>query len=426
MDRDAKLALLLSIFDDRSERNLLDALDFAQGRVEQAVEILLGNAEGHVSGGTNKRKHGATIDEFFGGSERGGKKMHLDRHVDVSDDASQPGTTTTSSPGSRNAFEVLCSGSLHAEDAKGVSLPPRTLTAKEVAEHIPCQLVLDVLPEELAASLLQKLMVEAESWKIKRFVMFDREVESPHTTSFYTDEPYTSSSSTPDVEYYYGGKKTTDVRTMFPELAQARSLIAERVNRALDERDHVQGGRHPAELVGIWEPNIVLANCYRGAAEGVGAHNDKMTYIGPRPTIGSLTLGATRPFRVRRIRRPGGPVPQTFNIMLPHNSLLIMLPPMQEEYKHEVPKCNPKLLIQHPISKDTRINLTFRVARPEYRDNIPVCRCGNPTELRVVIKKESNLGRYFYMCAGGGNETSGIESGSNCGFFEWLDLKGKS
>ena len=116
-------------------------------------------------------------------------------------------------------------------------------------------------------------------------------------------------------------------------------------------------------------------------------HTDKLTALGRRPTIASLSLGATRTFRVTRapMREPrgngasgtpagqkpsaaqgklagaaaagagvqglgkaavggvgqgrgggGAAAPSGADIALPHNTLLIMWPPTQEEFLHEV------------------------------------------------------------------------------------------
>ena len=50
-----------------------------------------------------------------------------------------------------------------------------------------------------------------------------------------------------------------------------------------------------------WLPNAAFVNCYAGASESVGYHTDQLTYLGPRAVIGSLSLGVTREFRVRKI-----------------------------------------------------------------------------------------------------------------------------
>ncbi|KAI8817826.1 uncharacterized protein EV422DRAFT_540120 [Fimicolochytrium jonesii] len=465
---DAALAVLLSIFDSptHSEAKLLSALRKCNGDVQNTIEALLSEDTKSVEeqqkqasgrpGSTGKSKRPASISQFFVpyGREPAKKPRVADElgapaspdelcsvEVESSDtpaSSAAPVSPQTPKVPLRNAFDLLS-----AKNAdNGLKTAPITLNKDNVAQHVPCELFHDVLPDGLANALLVKLMDEATTWRNRRFVLFDREVESPHLTSFYTTPPLSTATDSapygiPDTDFYYGGKKTTDVRHIFPEMAEARKIIAQRVNERMLARDRGEapgGPRQKMEVQGEWDSNIVVANCYKGIADGVGAHTDRLTYIGPRPTIGSLTLGATRPFRLRRLAIPTSstsqptstPPPQTYNIPLPHNSLLIMHPPTQESYRHSIPKLtNPLHLIPHPISGSTRINLTFRVARDEYRakEAIPVCKCGNPAELRVVLKRESSLGRYFYMCAGGGNEGKGVKPGVNCGLFEWLDLE---
>ncbi len=115
---------------------------------------------------------------------------------------------------------------------------------------------------------------------------------------------------------------------------------------------------------------------------------DRLTMLGPMCIIASLSIGATRTFRIRRVAAPDGPGggdasalctsqpeqpvtepgprasarfqqsaaaqqpesviqqrspgraacsrPTTVDIELKHNTLVVMWPPMQEEWKHEV------------------------------------------------------------------------------------------
>ena len=42
----------------------------------------------------------------------------------------------------------------------------------------------------------------------------------------------------------------------------------------------------------IWRANVAASNCYEGTKEGVGFHTDALTYLGPYPTIASLSLGS--------------------------------------------------------------------------------------------------------------------------------------
>ena len=67
---------------------------------------------------------------------------------------------------------------------------------------------------------------------------------------------------------------------------------------------------------------------YRDGEDSVAAHSDVLTNLGPRPTIVSLSLGATRLFRLQRIDSD-----EVHDIWLPHNSVLIMWPPTQVSFR---------------------------------------------------------------------------------------------
>lgn len=98
-----------------------------------------------------------------------------------------------------------------------------------------------------------------------------------------------------------------------------------------------------------WQPSYVLANLYKDGQQSVGSHADRLSTLGPLPTIASLSLGAGRVFRlhptnasVAAAAAAGGggssraAAVSSIDIQLPHNSLLIMWPPTQEQWKHEV------------------------------------------------------------------------------------------
>ncbi|KAJ3333556.1 hypothetical protein HDU76_006863 [Blyttiomyces sp. JEL0837] len=190
-------------------------------------------------------------------------------------------------------------------------------------------------------------------------------------------------------------------------MLRVRDIIQQQV----DARRRARGNILDFEVKGPWKPNMAVANEYGNGNELTGAHADVLTYIGPRPIIASLSLGAGRIFRIKSIPRDGFPV-KTFNINLPHNSLLIMFPPLQEEYKHEVPK--QTFVTLHPLSGEARYNLTFRMYRKDYK-NPPRCRCGEETatELKPVFKSD-NVGRYYWYCVYG-------KPPKGCGFFKWWD-----
>jgi len=98
--------------------------------------------------------------------------------------------------------------------------------------------------------------------------------------------------------------------------------------------------------------NSVLLNLYRDGFDSMGWHSDDEPELGERPVIASLSLGATRRFRLRhQTRRNLEPV----SIDLENGSLLIMQGDTQRFWKHQVPKTKRTV--------EPRINLTFRCIR---------------------------------------------------------------
>jgi alkylated DNA repair dioxygenase AlkB len=91
--------------------------------------------------------------------------------------------------------------------------------------------------------------------------------------------------------------------------------------------------------------NYCLLNRYRSRADSVGLHADDEPGVGD--VIGSLSLGATRAFRIRH-----NATKETRTFPLGHGTLVIMAGTMQRFWKHEVPKTSADL--------GGRINLTFR------------------------------------------------------------------
>ena len=143
----------------------------------------------------------------------------------------------------------------------------------------------------------------------------------------------------------------------------------------------------------------------------MGYHCDQLTYLGPRPILGRLSLGVPREFRVRKIvarddEEAAGSKDQKadaegqISIHLPHNSLLIMHAEMQEEWKHSI---HPNSVIDpHPIAGNKRINVTYRHYRESFHPRYtPRCKCNVATVLRCVQRKKENRGRYMWMCHAG-------------------------
>ena len=237
-----------------------------------------------------------------------------------------------------------------------------------------------------------------------------------------------------------------DVRRITPQLLRARPRVQEAVNAEIRRRvrERYPGGQKLRfQSPERWAPNAAFVNCYDGPRESVGYHSDQLTYLGPRPVIGSLSLGVAREFRVRRIvpraaeegedngddaaddgKSEPEPEPDAGDaggqiaIHLPHNSLLVMHAEMQEEWKHSVAAA--RAVDPHPIAGQRRINVTYRDYRASFHPRHTArCRCGVPAVLRVARRRRRRgPSRYFWMCYAG----SAPAATTSCDFFEWADF----
>jgi alkylated DNA repair dioxygenase AlkB len=93
---------------------------------------------------------------------------------------------------------------------------------------------------------------------------------------------------------------------------------------------------------------IALGNLYRYGQDSNGYHADDEPELGHRPAIASISLGATRMFRMKR----KGKKQSSVGMELTHGSLLLMLPGCQEAWLHTIPKTRKMVT--------PRVNWTFR------------------------------------------------------------------
>ncbi len=91
-----------------------------------------------------------------------------------------------------------------------------------------------------------------------------------------------------------------------------------------------------------------LANLYRDGKDSMGLHSDDEKNLGKDPVIASVSLGASRKFKLKHRNNKD----QKIEIDLEHGSLLLMMGSTQHYWKHELPKTKP--------DTGPRINLTFR------------------------------------------------------------------
>lgn len=96
------------------------------------------------------------------------------------------------------------------------------------------------------------------------------------------------------------------------------------------------------------EFNSCLLNLYRNGKDSNGWHADDEKELGRNPTIGSISLGQERPFKLRHKKDSKF----KHKINLGHGSLLVMKGGTQHFWQHQIPK-TAKAITE-------RINLTFR------------------------------------------------------------------
>jgi alkylated DNA repair dioxygenase AlkB len=442
---DTKLAMLLSLFPHTEEAELLDTLVSCDGSVKAAS--------------TRLSKRNDLLPSLLSSSPRATKKL-------ISITGSTAGIQTSLSsyvipePDAATRKPGMITETAVFDAKRPLTKKGKTLclfTPEDIAEQTPCSIIHNFLPPEQANALLIDLLEEARTFERYTFKIFNKTVRSPHTGAFFVANPEDERKQTS--EYVYNGTFRTDVRQHTAQMRAVSEKVQCAINAEIEKRIRT---RYPEkkklkyQSPKEWIPNVAVVNCYDGPAESVGYHSDELTYLGPRAVIGSLSLGVAREFRVRKIvarvdeerveaknEKAGGdeyhdraPTAASassrskkdtssiaradaqgqISIHLPHNSLLVMHAEMQEEWKHSIPAV--QAISPHPISGNRRINITYRWYKESLHPSYtPQCRCGIPTVLRCVQRKQDTRGKYMWMCyAGSSPEKEG------CPFFEWAEF----
>lgn len=199
-----------------------------------------------------------------------------------------------------------------ASDIAGATQTPRRFDLLD-AEVVMYERVLEA-PE--AERLFAALRAELP-WRQDVIRVCGRECSIPRLQSWHGE---------PGARYAYSGLALEPL-AWTPALLEARALV-ERVSKARFDS--------------------VLANLYRDGRDSNGWHADDEPELGARPLIASLSLGATRRFRLRH--RAGRAAP--LSIELESGSLLKMSGDTQHAWQHSLPKTNAAV--------GERVNLTFR------------------------------------------------------------------
>ena len=162
-------------------------------------------------------------------------------------------------------------------------------------------------------------------WRQESIRLFGRIHALPRLTCWMAD---------PGCEYRYSGLQQ-DPQPWLPALLELREQLSAICS-------------HPL--------NSLLLNLYRNGADAMGCHADDEPELDPQASIVSLSLGAARTLRFKpkpRSELASGASP--IAVELGHGDLLLMDPPTQEHWLHELPR---RKRVETP-----RINLTFRRIR---------------------------------------------------------------
>ena len=185
------------------------------------------------------------------------------------------------------------------------------------------ELLLDTafLPATEATALFAQLSHEV-AWEQRTIRIFGQQIPQPRLTAWYGD---------PDARYAYSGLHW-EPRPWTPALLSLRQRVAAATACSF---------------------NSVLLNLYRTGQDSMGWHADDEPELGPTPAIASLSLGATRRFR---LRPRAGLAHPPLSLDLPPGSLLLMRGPTQQHWQHALPKTTRLV--------GPRLNLTFRWVMP--------------------------------------------------------------
>jgi alkylated DNA repair dioxygenase AlkB len=154
-------------------------------------------------------------------------------------------------------------------------------------------------------------------WQQEPIVIFGKPVMQPRLTALAGD---------PGIQYRYSGI-TMQAQPWTKELLEIKKRI---------------------EPLAQTTFNTALLNLYRHQTDSMGWHRDNEKSLGPEPTIGSVSFGATREFRFRHYTDRSA----STSIELEDGSFLLMQGSTQSHWQHCIPKKSA------PVAP--RINLTFR------------------------------------------------------------------
>jgi alkylated DNA repair dioxygenase AlkB len=162
-----------------------------------------------------------------------------------------------------------------------------------------------------------EILANSIQWRQDEIKMFGKKVLIPRLNAWYGEK---------DALYSYSGIQLMP-NSWTPELLEIKEIVEAKTQTKF---------------------NGVLINLYRNGNDSMGWHSDDEKELGINPTIASVSLGASRTFRLRS----KDDKKKIIKLSLTHGSLLVMKGNTQHYWQHDIPK-------EKNIDKP-RINLTFR------------------------------------------------------------------
>jgi alkylated DNA repair dioxygenase AlkB len=160
---------------------------------------------------------------------------------------------------------------------------------------------------------------QSVSWRQDHIIFFGKSVPLPRLTAWFGD---------PGFNYMYSGIQMAPT-PWSPPLLEIKAEV---------------------ERICKLRFNSVLLNKYRDGNDKVSWHSDDEPELGPAPCIASVSLGATRVFKLRPKPHKNGN--KSTSLDLSSGSVLVMAGTTQKYWEHELAR-TAKLV-------GPRINLTFR------------------------------------------------------------------
>lgn len=205
----------------------------------------------------------------------------------------------------------------------GVSLvPPMTpLPDWQIVLERPPLVLLPILLDPAVATRVLTVLDHALDWEQPRLTLYGRTHPIPRRQYWMGDA---------EAHYRYSGQEFQP-RPWHPLVLALRDRsVAALAERGIAARF-----------------NSVLLNRYGDGGERMGWHSDDEPELGSDPLIVAVSLGMERPLRFRWKDRRA----PSFNVHLPHGSLLLMGTGAQQHLQHALP---PR------ATAGLRISLTFR------------------------------------------------------------------